>query len=85
MTVAKNIKEALAGSSFIRKMFEEGIEMREKYGADNAFDFSLGNPDLPPPPVVKETLLNLINRSKITVARTTVPAEMDNTLFIVLK
>lgn len=45
----------------IRKMFEEGINMREKYGADNVFDFSLGNPDLPPPPAVKETLLNLIN------------------------
>ena len=45
----------------IRKMFEEGIRMREQFGADNVFDFSLGNPDVPPPPVVKETLLDLIN------------------------
>lgn len=35
--------------------------MREQFGADNVFDFSLGNPDVPPPPVVKETLLGLIN------------------------
>jgi hypothetical protein len=42
--------------NFIRKMFEEGIRMREKFGADNVFDFSLGNPDVPPPPAVKETL-----------------------------
>lgn len=40
--------------------------MREKYGADNVFDFSLGNPDVPPPAVVKETLLNLINNEAIS-------------------
>ncbi|MCG8549582.1 MAG: pyridoxal phosphate-dependent aminotransferase, partial [Desulfobacterales bacterium] len=43
------------------KMFEEGIRMREKFGADNVFDFSLGNPDVPPPPVVKETVLGIVN------------------------
>jgi aspartate aminotransferase len=53
-------------ASFIRKMFEEGIRMREKFGDDNVFDFSLGNPDVSPPAAVKDTLLELINDTKVT-------------------
>lgn len=30
-------------------MFEEGIRLKAEFGAENVFDFSLGNPDLPPP------------------------------------
>ena len=40
----------------IRRMFEAGIELKKKYGAENVYDFSLGNPDLSPPPAVKEAL-----------------------------
>ena len=54
--INEKIKESLANSSMIRRMFEVGIELKKKYGADNVFDFSLGNPDLPPPPQVKEAL-----------------------------
>jgi len=43
-------------SSWIRKMFEQGGKLKEKYGADNVFDFSLGNPDLPPPPSFARSL-----------------------------
>ena len=50
------IKECLANSSMIRRMFEVGIELKKKFGAENVYDFSLGNPDLPPPPQVKEAL-----------------------------
>lgn len=48
-TVTDEIKNFLANSSGIRKMFEAGIELRKKYGDDKVYDFSLGNPDLPPP------------------------------------
>jgi aspartate aminotransferase len=37
------------GAGVIRKMFEEGIELKKKFGEDNVFDFSIGNPDLDPP------------------------------------
>jgi aspartate aminotransferase len=37
-------------------MFENGIELKEKHGAENVFDFSLGNPDIPPPAKVGQTL-----------------------------
>lgn len=49
--IAPHIKETIysKGASVIRKMFEEGIELKAKYGADKVFDFTLGNPDLDPP------------------------------------
>ena len=50
------VRQAVAGGSAIRKMFEQGLELKKKYGADNVFDFSLGNPDLAPPPAVKAAL-----------------------------
>ncbi len=46
----------LEKSSWIRKMFETGMELKKKYGEENVFDFSLGNPDLPPPSSVKGAL-----------------------------
>lgn len=60
MPLSKKMTAALAGSSVIRKMFEEGMKMKAQYGADKVFDFSLGNPDLPPPPAFKETLTRLV-------------------------
>ena len=46
----------MAGSSWIRKMFEKGLELKKQYGADRVCDFSLGNPDVPPPAKTKEVL-----------------------------
>lgn len=40
----------------IRRMFEAGIELKKKYGAENVFDYSLGNPDIPAPETVKTAL-----------------------------
>lgn len=57
------ISDQIAGyverSSWIRKMFEEGIALKKKYGEDAVSDFSLGNPDLPPPAVIKDALADL--------------------------
>lgn len=50
MPIATSIKNALSGSSLIRRMFEEGIKLKAQYGADKVYDFSIGNPDLEPPP-----------------------------------
>ena len=54
--INEQVKGFLANSSMIRRMFEAGIELKKQYGADNVYDFSLGNPDLPPPPEVKAAL-----------------------------
>ncbi|MBN2435187.1 MAG: pyridoxal phosphate-dependent aminotransferase [Spirochaetes bacterium] len=49
MPIADDIKESINKSSFIRKMFEEGIELKKALGEENVFDFTIGNPDLNPP------------------------------------
>lgn len=57
--VSQQVKENLKNSSGIRAMFEEGLMLKTKYGAENVFDFSLGNPDPPPPARVLDTLKTL--------------------------
>lgn len=56
MAIAPHIQKTMAGSAFIRKMFEEGIALKKQYGDDNVFDFSLGNPDLDPPKEVIDAI-----------------------------
>lgn len=55
-TVTKPFMEAAGKASFIRKMFEKGIELKAKYGEDAVCDFSLGNPDVPPPEAARAVL-----------------------------
>ena len=50
--VSDQILKAQQGSSWIRRMFEAGIEMKKQFGAENVYDFSLGSPDLMPPATV---------------------------------
>jgi len=57
--VSAKIAASLETSSWIRKMFEEGIALKQQYGEDAVCDFSLGNPDLPPPPAVAEGMKKL--------------------------
>ncbi len=52
----------LEQSSWIRRMFEEGLLLKKEHGADRVFDFSLGNPDLPPPPSVAHAMRELADR-----------------------
>jgi aspartate aminotransferase len=59
MPIAEGIKNALSSSSMIRKMFEEGMLLKKQYGADKVFDFSLGNPDIDPPPAFHEIFVKL--------------------------
>lgn len=49
--ISKKIKDLVESpsSGVIRKMFEEGAMLKQKYGEDNVYDFSIGNPDLDPP------------------------------------
>lgn len=59
MTISKKIEAYLSGASWIRKMFEEGEKLRKLYGAENVYDFTLGNPDVEPPLAFKEELKKL--------------------------
>ena len=62
MAISKKMNDFAQSSSWIRKMFEEGARLKAKFGAENVFDFSLGNPDLSPPPEFHETLVKLAQK-----------------------
>ena len=53
---SERIVSSLAGGSAIRAMFEQGNILKKKYGAENVYDFALGNPDPEPPCGVIEDL-----------------------------
>ncbi len=59
MPVSEKMLNFSKKSSMIRKMFEEGARMKAQYGTENVFDFSLGNPDVPPPAQFNETIRRL--------------------------
>ena len=57
--ISTEVSRILQNASWIRRMFEAGIELKQKHGADKVCDFTLGNPDLPPVPEVGRTLRRL--------------------------
>lgn len=59
--VSKKILNNLTKSSWTRAMFEAGAKLRQEVGADNVYDFSLGNPDIEPPKAVKEALKKAVS------------------------
>jgi len=56
MAIATKIKEQIEGSSWIRKMFEEGATLRKEFGDKNVYDFTLGNPTTEPPKELHQEL-----------------------------
>ena len=58
-TVTDLFAAAAGKASFIRKMFEKGIELKQQFGEDAVCDFSLGNPDVPPPEAARAVLHKL--------------------------
>ena len=59
--VSKKIQEALAGSSAIRAMFTEGRELAKQAGAENVYDFSLGNPATPAPEELNQAVRDILD------------------------
>ena len=57
--ISKEMKKLVDGNSAIRAMFEEGNRLAEIYGAENVFDFSLGNPNVPAPESVRRAIVDL--------------------------
>ncbi len=49
--------------SVIRELFEYGNQRAKSVGTENVFDFSIGNPSVPPPPLVNETAIRLLRES----------------------
>ena len=69
MTIlAENIVSKMQNSSWIRRMFEAGTELKSKYGSDKVYDFSLGNPDVPAPKEVGVALNDFAKHSSESFA-----------------
>jgi len=64
MLINSTLAKYLERSSWIRKMFEKGAELKKKFGPENVFDFSLGNPDLPPPQNIVKALDEVKQKAK---------------------
>jgi aspartate aminotransferase len=63
MPIARGIAEQLERASWIRRMFEEGARLKKERGAENIFDFTLGNPDVEPPAATLAALRRTVEQS----------------------
>jgi aspartate aminotransferase len=61
MPIANQMIKMVEGMEMVKKMFEEGARLKAEHGPDKVFDFSLGNPDVPPPPEFKKVLKKLVD------------------------
>lgn len=65
--IAKKMKPLVANNSAVRVMFEEGKRLASIYGAENVYDFSLGNPNVPAPKEVKEAIFDILETEPSTM------------------
>ena len=59
--IAKKMIQFVEGNSVTRAMFEEGKRRALIYGAQNVYDFSLGNPSVEPPKAVRESMIEILH------------------------
>jgi len=85
MSIAIKVTAALERSSWIRRMFEEGAELRHRFGADKVYDFTLGNPDTEPPEALRAKLLELASHPAPGMHRYMNNAGYDDTRAAVAK
>ena len=60
--ISEKMKQLAGNNSVIRAMFEEGQNMAREFGAENVYDFSLGNPSVPAPAAVKDAIREILNQ-----------------------
>ena len=65
--ISDKMIDLVNNSSVIRAMFEEGKRLAGIYGAENVYDFSLGNPNVPAPAQVNEAIKALVDAEESTV------------------
>ncbi len=64
--ISDAMKEQVVKSSVIRQMFEEGNRLAQLYGAENVFDFSLGNPNVAAPDSINDSIVNIVKTTETT-------------------
>ena len=61
MVISRKLQQQMAEGGWIRKMFEEGIALKKRFGESNVFDLTLGNPVMEPPDEFRQELRRLVN------------------------
>jgi aspartate aminotransferase len=61
MAISRKLQQQMAEGGWIRKMFEEGIALKKKFGEGNVFDLTLGNPVMEPPEAFQRELSRWVN------------------------
>ena len=79
MAIAAKVSQCLEQSSWIRKMFEQGAQLRARLGEDRVFDFTIGNPAVEPPAAFHEALRQLANQPEPGMHRYMSNAGYDET------
>jgi len=64
--IAEKMKPLIQNNSAIRVMFEEGKRLAKIYGPENVYDFSLGNPNVPAPEAVKQSIMDILEEEPST-------------------
>ncbi len=60
MPISELVRTQMSGASWIRRMFEQGLEMKRRFGERNVFDLTLGNPVIEPPSRFRERLVEVV-------------------------
>ncbi|WP_321531904.1 pyridoxal phosphate-dependent aminotransferase [uncultured Desulfuromonas sp.] len=79
MAIANKIQTCITQSSWIRKMFEQGAQLRAKFGAENVYDFTIGNPSVEPPKAFHAALKELADNPQPGMHRYMSNAGYDDT------
>ena len=64
MQISRAIAQQMEHSSWIRRMFEIGLQLRRERGAENVFDYSIGNPEVEPPEAVIAALRRIVAENR---------------------
>lgn len=65
--IAEKMRPLVENNSAIRAMFEEGKRLAAVYGAENVYDFSLGNPNVPAPEAVNRAIADIVREEPSTM------------------
>ena len=64
--IAEKMVGLVNNNSAIRMMFEEGKKLAAQYGAENVYDFSLGNPNVPAPAGLNKAIKEILDEEEST-------------------
>lgn len=59
--ISEKMRKSLEHGGSVRDIFEEGKKMAAIYGAENVYNFTIGNPSVKTPAIVNETMKDILD------------------------